>query len=65
MNPTSEAQNKREDEILKLKQECGRLRERLKLMEEGQKEDLTEAVNIKLSACNSQEVEGNGIKFIR
>lgn len=57
MNPAAEAEMKQQNEILKLQQECDQLRERLKLIEEGQKEDLTVAVNARLATCNSQEIE--------
>ncbi|KAJ9582287.1 hypothetical protein L9F63_003416, partial [Diploptera punctata] len=57
MNPAAEIDTKRENEILKLRAECDKLRQRLKLIEEGQSEDLTQQVNVQVSTCSSQEIE--------
>jgi len=59
MNPAAEAEAQREDKLTCLQLECDRLKERLLLLQEGQTQDVTEAVNLRLAASNTQEVQGN------
>jgi hypothetical protein len=59
MNPAAEAEIQREDKLTRLQQECDRLQMRVKVLEEGQAQDVTETVNLRLAASNSQEVQGN------
>lgn len=58
MNPVSEASEKHKDELLTCHQEVLRLRERLRLLEEGQAHDLTQAVNERITGRTSKEIEG-------
>jgi hypothetical protein len=59
MNPAAEAEAQREDRLILLQQECDRLQVRVRVLEEGQTQDVTEAVNLRLAAFNTQEVQGN------
>jgi hypothetical protein len=59
MNPAAEAEMEREDKLTRLQQECDRLQARVRVLEEGQTLDVTEAVNLRLAASNTQEVQGN------
>jgi hypothetical protein len=59
MNPAAEAETEREDKLTRLQQECDRLQARVRVLEEGQTQDVTEAVNLHLAASNTQEVQGN------
>jgi hypothetical protein len=59
MNPAAEAEAQREDKLTRLQQECDRLQERVRVLEEGQTQDVTEAVNLRLAASSTQEVQGN------
>ena len=58
MNPVAEASEKHTDELLTCQQEVLRLRERIKLLEEGQTHDLTQAVDERISGTTSKEIEG-------
>ncbi|PNF32552.1 hypothetical protein B7P43_G02419 [Cryptotermes secundus] len=57
MNPAAEAEIQREDRLTRLQQECDRLQVRVRVLEEGQTQDVTEAVNLHLAASNTQEVQ--------
>lgn len=57
MNPTSEAAEKHKDELLNCQEEVLRLRERVRLLEEGQTHDLTQAVNERVTGNTSKEIE--------
>lgn len=57
MNPAAEAEAEREDKLTRLQQECDRLQVRVRVLEEGQTLDVTEAVNSRLAASNTQEVQ--------
>jgi hypothetical protein len=59
MNPAAEAETEREDKLARLQQECDRLQMRVRVLEEGQMQDVTEAVSLRLAAANTQEVQGN------
>lgn len=58
MNPVSEASEKHKDELLACQQEVLRLQERVRLLEEGQVNDLTQAVNERITGTTSKEIEG-------
>jgi hypothetical protein len=55
VNPAAEAEAQREDKLTRLQQECDRLQERVRVLEEGQ----TQEVNLRLAASNTQKVQGN------
>lgn len=57
MNPAAEAEAEREDKLTRLQQECDRLQVRVRVLEEGQTLDVTEAVNLRLATSNTQEVQ--------
>ncbi|PSN31731.1 hypothetical protein C0J52_19835 [Blattella germanica] len=57
MNPASEAETKQKNEVMELQQECDRLRERLRLIQEGQTEDVTRQVNLHLATSSTQEIQ--------
>jgi hypothetical protein len=59
VNPAEEAEAQREDKLTRLQQECDRLQERVRVLEEGQTQDVTQEVNLRLAASNTQEVQGN------
>lgn len=59
MNPAAEAETQRADRLTRLQQECDRLQVRVRMLEEGQTQDVTEAVNFQLAASNTEEVQGN------
>jgi hypothetical protein len=58
MNPAAEAEAQHENKLKCLEQECSRLRERVRILEEGQTQDVTQAVNLNLAASSQQEVQG-------
>lgn len=58
MNPVSEASEKHKDELLTCQQEVLRLRERIRLLEEGHVHDLTQNVNERITGTTSKEIEG-------
>lgn len=58
MNPTAEASQKQLSELESSKQEVARLRERLRLMEEGVTQDLTLVVNDRVGGASAKEIEG-------
>lgn len=58
MNPTAEASQRQLSELESCKQEVTRLRERLRLMEEGETHDLTQAVNDRVGGASAKEIEG-------
>jgi len=60
MNPAALAEAQHENKLKFLEQECDRLRERVRVLEAGQTQDVTQAVNLNLAASNAQEVAGNG-----
>jgi hypothetical protein len=59
MNPTAEAEAQRQDKLALLQQECSRLQERVRVLEEGQSQDVTQTVNMRLASSNTLEVQGN------
>jgi mitotic spindle assembly checkpoint protein MAD1 len=56
MNPAALAEAQHENKLKFLEQECNRLRERVRVLEAGQTQDVTQAVNLNLAASNAQEV---------
>lgn len=58
MNPTAEASQKQLSELENSKQEVARLRERLRLVEEGVTQDLTLVVNDRVGGASAKEIEG-------
>ena len=60
MNPATLAEAQHENKLKFLEQECDRLRERVRVLEAGQTQDVTQAVNLNLAASNAQEVAGTG-----
>ena len=60
MNPAAVAEAQHENRLKCLEQECDRLRERVRVLEAGQTQDVTQAVNLNLAASNAKEVEGTG-----
>lgn len=58
MNPTAEASQRQQSELESCKQEVARLRERLRLVEEGVTQDLTLVVNDRVGGASSKEIEG-------
>lgn len=58
MNPTAEASQKQLSELESSKQEVARLRERLRLVEEGVTQDLTLVVNDRVGGASAKEIEG-------
>ncbi|KAK3912120.1 Mitotic spindle assembly checkpoint protein MAD1 [Frankliniella fusca] len=57
MNPVANAEEEREKEITLLKTEVAKLRERVKILQEGEKDDITCKVDKRLVTSNSQEVQ--------
>lgn len=60
MNPAALAEVQHQNRLKTLEQECDRLRERVRVLEAGQTQDVTQAVNLNLAASNAQEVAGTG-----
>jgi hypothetical protein len=60
MNPAALAEAQHENKVKYLEQECDRLRERVRILETGQTQDVTQAVNLHLAASNTQEVQSTG-----
>lgn len=58
MNPTAEASQRQLSELESSKQEVARLRERLRLVEEGVTQDLTLVVNDRVGGASAKEIEG-------
>lgn len=58
MNPTAEASQRQLSELESSKQEVARLRERLRLVEEGVTQDLTLVVNDRVGGASTKEIEG-------
>lgn len=63
MNPTAEASQRQQSELESCKQEVARLRERLRLVEEGVTQDLTLVVNDRVGGASSKEIEGAYFKY--
>lgn len=61
MNPTAETDKLQQSELERCQTELSQLRERLRLLEDGQTQDLTQVVGVKLSSANTKDVEGNPI----
>lgn len=59
MNPVANAEEEREKEVTLLKTEVAKLRERVKVLQEGEREDITCKVDKRLVTSNSQEIQGN------
>lgn len=57
LNPTSEAVENYEDRLNKAKEEVNRLRERIKILEEGHTQDVTRLVEERIQTDFSKEVE--------
>ncbi|XP_054288072.1 mitotic spindle assembly checkpoint protein MAD1-like [Macrosteles quadrilineatus] len=57
MNPVAEAEQKQMSELEIAHAELARLRERLRLMEEGQTHDLTSVVNDRMASTSTKEME--------
>jgi hypothetical protein len=59
MNPAAVAEMQREDKLTCLQHERDILRERVRVLEEGQTKDVTEAVNLRIASSSLQKVQGN------
>lgn len=57
------AEEEREKEITMLKTEVAKLRERVKVLQEGERDDITCKVDKRLVSSNSQEVQGINLLF--
>ncbi|XP_021932555.1 mitotic spindle assembly checkpoint protein MAD1 isoform X2 [Zootermopsis nevadensis] len=57
MNPAATVEAQREDKLTHLQQECNRLQERVRVLEGGQMQDVTQEVNLRLAASSTQEVQ--------
>lgn len=57
MNPVAHAEEEREREMELLKTEVAKLRERVKVLQEGERDDITCKVDKRLVTSNSQEVQ--------
>ncbi|XP_026294596.1 mitotic spindle assembly checkpoint protein MAD1 [Frankliniella occidentalis] len=57
MNPVTTAEEEREKEMAILKAEVAKLRERVKILQEGERDDITCKVDKRLVTSNSQEVQ--------
>ncbi|XP_034238971.1 mitotic spindle assembly checkpoint protein MAD1 [Thrips palmi] len=57
MNPVASAEEEREKEVTMLKTEVAKLRERVKVLQEGERDDITCKVDKRLMTSNSQEVQ--------
>lgn len=64
MNPAATVEAQREDKLTHLQQECNRLQERVRVLEGGQMQDVTQEVNLRLAASSTQEVQGNIYLFM-
>lgn len=62
MNPTSVAMEERTCVIEKLEKELMQLRERLRLMEEGNVNDLTQNVQANVNSETTKELKGSKFK---
>lgn len=58
MNPVANAEAEREREMSALRTEVTKLRERIKVLQEGERDDITCKVDKRLATSNSQEVQG-------
>ena len=58
MNPVSHAEEEREQEVTELRTEVAKLRERIKVLQEGERDDVTCKVDKRLASTNLQEVQG-------
>lgn len=58
MNPVSNAEEEREQEMAQLRTEVAKLKERIKVLQEGEREDITCKVDKRLASTNLQEVQG-------
>lgn len=57
MNPAAEAAAQYEDEVAQLRSKCSRLEERVKLLEEGNLQDITQKVEENVVSSSAQEVK--------
>lgn len=57
MNPVAKAEEEKEKEMTLLKNEVAKLRERVKILQEGEREDITCKIDKRLTASNNQEVQ--------
>lgn len=57
MNPVASAEEEREKEVTMLKAEVAKLRERVKVLQEGERDDITCKVDKRLMTSNSQEIQ--------
>ena len=60
MNPAALAEAQYENKLKVLEQECDRLSKRVRVLEAGQTQHVTQTVNLNLAASNAQEVAGTG-----
>lgn len=61
MNPVAEAEKKQKEDIQSLKEECDKLRARVKLLESGEMFDVTQKVMESVQTVSTKRVEGKQI----
>lgn len=58
MNPSAQAVKQQQSELERCQRELLQLKERLRLLEEGHTQDLTQVVSERLAGTSTKEVEG-------
>lgn len=63
MNPVAEAEKKQRENIESLREECDKLRARVKLLESGEMFDITQKVTETVQTVSTQKVQGETFFF--